>query len=332
MATFGASGAKIFVNGKIVGDATASLMPPQTSSDLFVGCGFQVTGPPIECFSGELGELRFYPQYWQTAVRVSDREIALSLPVGCTIGACPIEFGQPLTIFNRNDMSTTADDVATVFKYAGPDPAANVKSPIFGMVASEAKQVLQPDGTLGAFTELHRAHLRRPAVPTRHRRERDTAGLIRYRLPQLQQPTSAALHVTTATTYDSNCPGRVATVTDPLGKVTTTSWDATCTFALSVTNALNQTSRTKYYGVDDPLFPQIAPRSGPYGIFALQGHYGALAAKIDANKALTVSSYDDWGRLVAAWSPLDRVDRSRNSRWLTTMRPAKSRKGPHRSL
>ena len=41
VATFGASGAKIFVNGKIVGDAAASLMPPQTSSSLFVGFGFQ---------------------------------------------------------------------------------------------------------------------------------------------------------------------------------------------------------------------------------------------------------------------------------------------------
>ena len=308
VATFGASGAKIFVNGKIVGDAAASLMPPQTSSSLFVGCGFQVTGPPIQCFSGELGELRFYPEYWQTAVRVSDREIALSLPVGCTIGACPIEFGQPLTIFDRNDMSTTTDDVATVFKYAAPDPAANVKSPIFGVVASEAKQVLQADGTLGAFLSyIEHTYDGRPFQLVSAGNETRQASFDG--LAQVQQPNSAALHVTTATTYDSNCPGRVATVTDPLGKVTTTSWDATCTFALSVTNALNQTSRTKYYGVDDPLFPQIAPRSGPYGIFALQGHYGALAAEVDANNALTVSSYDDWGRLVAAWSPLDRVDR-----------------------
>ena len=167
-----------------------------------------MTGPPIQCFSGELGELRFYPEYWQTAVRVSDREIALSLPVGCTIGACPIEFGQPLTIFDRNDMSTTADDVATVFKYAGPDPAANVKSPIFGMVASEAKQVLQPDGTLGAFLSYtEHTYDGRPFQLVTTGNETRQASFDG--LPQLQQPTSAALHVTTATTYDSNCPGRV---------------------------------------------------------------------------------------------------------------------------
>src|SRR5262249_27879032 len=53
------------------------------------------------------------------------------------------------------------------------------------------------------------------------------------------------------------------------------------------------------------------PRSGAYGTFSLKGRYGVIAETVDANDGRTLSTYDEWGRSVAVWGPLDRVDRPR---------------------
>src|SRR4029450_4775025 len=112
------------------------------------------------------------------------------------------------------------------------------------------------------------------------------------------------------TAYDPNCPGRPAAVTDPLGGITRTTWDASCTFALSVANPVGHLARTQYFGVIDALPPVAGRLTGPYGDYVLAGRYGQTARSIDVNGAATLTTYDEWGRQAATWSPLDRADRA----------------------
>ena len=95
-----------------------------------------------------------------------------------------------------------------------------------------------------------------------------------------------------------------------MGFATKTTWDETCTFPLTSKNAIGEITRTRYYGVDDKLpTPIETRRSGALATFNLSGRYGQVAAVIDANAAISVRSYDEWGRSVLVWNPLDRVDR-----------------------
>ena len=128
-------------------------------------------------------------------------------------------------------------------------------------------------------------------------------------MPQAQKPPVNSLRVTTSAAYGTKCPGRATDATDPLGSVTTTSWDDTCSFPLTITNGLGHRSTTRYYGVEDGLPPLEQKREGAHGTFHLVGRYGQVAADITPNGAMSLSSYDEWGRLAASWAPLDRIDR-----------------------
>ena len=296
VATFGPGGARIFVNGRTVGSGTAGTAPTPNGA-LLVGCS--AVGPPAGCFAGQIGELRIYPEEWTTAPRVTDSQVELQLanPAGS-------DFGQALRVLDRNDMARDDDDVATEYQYASPASAA--QPAVLGLVANKAQRVLLPNGTSGNYLSY-----------TQHTYDNLAAGLAangnETAIAQFDgpaettsAPTAQQLRVVTRTSYDPNCPGDIAKVTDPAGFSTTTTWDRTCAFPLEVQNALGETSSTHYYGVNTAPAAHI---SGPYGSYILDGRYGQLAESVDANGAITRTAYDEWGRPVAVWAPLDRRDR-----------------------
>ncbi len=309
VATFGSGEARILVNGRLVGSATGPQSSPQANGSLSVGCGLTTGGMPERCFEGVLGELRLYPEFWSTAPLVTDLETRISLQT-CQFdaGACPHDFGQARTVWNRNDLAVAGDDVGSDYEYAQTQTGA-AGSQIYGLISTEANWAPRPDGSPAEYLSF-----------SAHWYDGQTNGLATIGnetklarfdgLAQLPRPTPGSLQVTKQTSYDTSCPGRVSETVDPLGFSTRTTWDETCTFPLTVTNAAGHVSRTRYYGVSDSLSaPLGGTRTGPFGTFVLAGHYGQTAATIDPNDAATVSTYDEWGRPLATWSPLDRPDR-----------------------
>jgi len=100
-----------------------------------------------------------------------------------------------------------------------------------------------------------------------------------------------AANPTATTTYDQY--GNVTSVTDALGHSTTTAYDSTYhTFPISVTNALNQTAYTYYYGVN---------ASGDSG-FTGQGLFGQVKSAKDINGHFQRMKYDLLGRSIAMWN------------------------------
>src|SRR5262249_19687985 len=206
-------------------------------------------------------------------------------PPGCKFidpqhpgNVCPADFGQVRHTYNRNDMSTVADDVASEFEYAAPASPSSM----LGLVSTEARRVLLPDGSLGSY--LSYAEHRYDGLPVGQvtlGNDTETAQFDAA-APSSTRPVGALLGVKTASTYSTQCPGRKATVTDPTGAVATTEWDSTCSFLVAMQNAAGHTTRTSYYGVDG-FTPSTVPRSGAYGTFSLKGRYGVIAETVDAN-------------------------------------------------
>jgi RHS repeat-associated protein len=300
VATVGAHGARIFVDGRVVGSSTASASAGAPAGNLVIGCASSTGGPPSNCYAGQLGELRIYTEEWRTPPRVTDSEVELQLA-----DQTRADFGQPLRLLSRNDMARTDDDVVTENEYASPTASHHV----LGLIATEAKRALRPDGQNAGVYLGFTQHTYDNLAPGLASNGNET-GVARYDGPAetQQRPSAQQLHVKTRAVYDSYCPGDVVEAIDPAGFSTKTSWDnKTCTFPMEVRNALGHVSRTRYYGVY-PL-PNTARVSGPYGTFALRGHYGQIAESVGPNGGVTRTTYDEWGRPLAVWSPLDRSDR-----------------------
>jgi len=285
VATFGAGRGQLFVNGREAASGTVGVTPLPTGA-LFVGGADVSSGLAPNFFTGEIGELRVYPEVWRNAPRVTDMETQLQL----TNRAAP-DFGQPLRVLSRNDLASADDDLVKEFRYAAPVGTSVLRA----VVSSEAQRELNPDGTSGKFltystTEYDRLPLGQVSAGNETRRAQFDGTA------QSTQPTS--LRVVTGKRYeDPSCPGHVTTVIDPSGATTTATADATCTFTVKEENALGHVSRIDYYGVTP------APTQG------MNGHYGAVAQKTDVNGATTRTTYDVWGRPIAVWSALDRRDR-----------------------
>jgi YD repeat-containing protein len=296
VATFGGGTAHIYVNGREVAFAPFSALQ-MPSGDLAIGCASGAGTSPIQCFSGEIGELRVYEQAWPRAPRVTETRSELQLA-----NSARADFGRPLRVLARNDLVRADDDVVSEYTYA-----STASSPtVLGLVASEATRELRPDGTGGAYLGYtQHAYDGLPVGQAARGNETSTAkfdGPATTSAP----PAPTQLRVKTTRQYDPACPGLVAKLTDPDGFTTATRWDPTCTVAVETRNALGHVSRTRYYGINGPP-PQAF--TGPYGTFPLQGHYGQTAESIDPNGGVTRTTYDEWGRPVASWLPLDRRDR-----------------------
>jgi len=78
-------------------------------------------------------------------------------------------------------------------------------------------------------------------------------------------------------------------VLDPYGKISTVTYDSTYTFPMTVTNPLQHSVASKYYGVD--------------GEAADKGLYGQLKSSADANGTVRSHEYDNLGRKTLENSP-----------------------------
>jgi len=214
------------------------------------------------------------------------------------------DFGQPLRILSRNDSAKSDDDLVTEYQYAAPGTA----SPIFRLAASEAKRALLPDGiTSGEFLayseELY------DGLPFGQSAAGNLTRHGQYDGPAPVASKPGNLRAATRSDYGNNlCPGRPTTVTDAAGFSTRTIYDDTCTFTVLTENASGHRSSAQYYGIHNPATP-MPLIVGAYGQFRFNGRYGQVAQAIDPNRARTLTTYDEWGRTLAVWSPLDRNDR-----------------------
>jgi peptidoglycan-associated lipoprotein len=299
LATFGSDTAKIFINGaEVASESLKEFALPSTT--FLVGCAQAPNDRQDRCFVGDMGEVRIYPELWSEPPRIAEVETELQLA-----DRSRHDFGQPLRVLARQDMMTAEDDVVTEYQYA--KPVSQV--PVLGLVSVETKRALQWNGiSSGDFLAYNERTY--DGLPLGEASIGNPTSIGQYDGPSpVANKPSPPLRVVTRNEYlDPHCPGRITKVTDPLGFGTTTTFDSTCTFPLEVKNALGHVSRQEYYGVN--YSPAGVPFvSGPYGMYPLIGHYGQTSKSIDPNGATTTSTYDEWGRPLATWSPLDRYDR-----------------------
>lgn len=294
VATFGSGNAKLFVNGVEVGSAGIT-GTPIASGDLIIGCAQAPVGFD-RCFNGELGELRIYPEAWPHAPRVSDSETVLQLD------PTKDDFGQPLRVLERQDLATPDDDVVTEYTYASPIGPKR----ILGAVSTKTQRVLAPDGvTAGNY--LGYAEYAYDARPVGQVAAGNPSSIAQFDgAPEVQVKPSQLDVVTRVEYSNTSCPGKPTKTVDAEGFATLTEWDGTCTFVLSARNALGHTTVNHYYGVDGFSLPAS---SGPYGAFRRTGKFGQVAEGVDSNGAVTTFGYDEWGRQLVKWEPLDRDDR-----------------------
>ena len=101
------------------------------------------------------------------------------------------------------------------------------------------------------------------------------------------------------TLYTYDAVGNLQTTTDPNGNPTSIVYDSTYQmFPVQVTNALNQTTKTAYYGVEGE------PLDDGKG---LHGLWGQLKSSTDVNNQTTYLVYDSIGRLTAEISSKDSI-------------------------
>ena len=201
VATFGTTGIKFFVDGRLAGSLDATIAPALPSGDLMIGCGTAASGAIERCFTGELGELRVYPQYWKTAPRITDAETDLKSLTGCkfdnSLAPCPFDFGQKNIVYTRNDIATADDDIATEFHYAAPKTGVGAtRSGVLGLVSNVATWIPKEDGTpaeyLNASAHWYDGQAFGYATDGNETRVSQFDGLA-----QGQAPPLASLHIST---------------------------------------------------------------------------------------------------------------------------------------
>lgn len=103
------------------------------------------------------------------------------------------------------------------------------------------------------------------------------------------------------TTYAYETAGNLTSTTDPLNKTTTITYDSTYNiFPVQTTNALSQSVKTYYYGVNSSSLS-----SDPMYNTGLKGLWGQTMAVVDANNQKVFKHYDALGRLLKTYGPLD---------------------------
>ncbi|MEX5213393.1 MAG: FG-GAP-like repeat-containing protein [Nitrospiraceae bacterium] len=99
--------------------------------------------------------------------------------------------------------------------------------------------------------------------------------------------TDGSKSAETRTSYDAY--GNAICTRDPRGNKTLTTFDATQTFPLTITNPLNHVTTTAYYGVN--------------GVSADAGLYGQMKSVTDSNGQTTTVTYDALGRKLTIVNP-----------------------------
>ncbi len=106
------------------------------------------------------------------------------------------------------------------------------------------------------------------------------------------------------TTYAYDVIGNLTSTTDPSNRTTSIMYDTTYkTFPVQTTNALSQTVKTYYYGINAS---ELA--TDPKYNAQMYGPFGAVMAVVDANGQKMFKHYDSLGRLLKTISPLDTFD------------------------
>jgi RHS repeat-associated protein len=281
-ASYDGSRARLFVDGRGVDSVVASGVPVGSATQLVVGCTLPASGTATDCFDGMIGELRVYGEAWRSAPRITDQRLELA-----TTLTNP-NFGQVIATYERGDVADTTDDVFEGLEYATPVTG----SALGGAVAKRWRRVLGPDGvTLGGYVvfETHQydglpAGQVRAGNVTRVARYGGVTGVPMQPLPDIFVKTS----------YDDPaCPGVPTAVEDEGGAVTRATFDPTCVFRLTTTNALGHRQRFHYSGVNGDPVPGVEP-------------YGALLLTDDPNGAIFRVGHDVWGRQTTTEGPYSR--------------------------
>ncbi len=285
---------RLFVNGIQAAELAAPGTigyPATPTGGMRIGCGLNPSnGKDIDCFDGYLGELRIYPDAWRSPPRVAETRMAYRLqPLTAP------DFGLPLATWNLGDLATTNDDVYHAITYAQPLQASGVRN----RVATQERRIfLGPSlSDLGGYLDYAETAYDGLAVG------RVITGNITMQAVyggDVGVPAQPTPDTVTLTRYlDPHCPGLPTEIEDPEHAVTRTTYDATCTFPMSVTNALGHTTVDTYYGVNG------VPYTGKERGVAIAGRYGQLRSSTDPNGAQTWSGYDEWGRPTVTVGPYD---------------------------
>ena len=289
---------RLFVNGVLVDAQTDNLaFHPNYGDDLEIGSG------GVRLFDGTIGELRIYPSAWQSPPRITESRTVYEMTLQET------DFGMPLETWDSGDVVDPNDDVVETVTYATPQAGSRVRN---AMATRERRVLLGPGSTPGSIIKgdyLGYAETYYDGL--------GIVGLVKtgnvtkqaiYGGPvPLQTTTPPTPEVVTLIQYtNTDCPGVATDTIDPLGAVTRTSYDRTCTFPVTVTNHLGHQAVSKYYGVDSGIGTgAYTNNSMLFDNRPIGGRYGQIAETTDPNGARTVSGYDEWGRPTVAFGPYD---------------------------
>jgi RHS repeat-associated protein len=202
------------------------------------------------------------------------------------------------------DIATPDDDFYQETSYAAPVLPSEVGSAI----ATETLRAIQPDGSLGCYLKYSEN-----MYDGLNARQVSKGNLTSQGVHSGPQCVNAAPSADTFIHYiysNSTCSGKVTELHDPVGAITKTTYDSpanasasafpSCTFPISVTNALGHQLLSEYFGVNGT--PNVDPSTG------FSGPYGQIKTKTDANGTKTQFSYDAWGRVTETVGPYDTVD------------------------
>lgn len=287
---------RIYVDTKLKGEIqkTGTIT---ASGKLRLGCAWDATSNRnVNYFSGSIGELRIYPEAWKAPARITNTRTKYNSNPNMP------NFGMPIEMWKYGDIAVSDDDVYEEVSYAIPQSSCEIQN----SVATNTRRVLKADGTVGPYLGysavyyddlplLGQVGTSNPQVgsgnPTKNVVYSDTTEFV-----SLLKDTTQ--YTTTKIRY--KMPGRPGIPTetvDPMDAVTKMTWDSTCAFQLTTTNALGHTVTNEYFGVNGVSYSDPSTNFG--------GLYGQTKSVTDANGGQTLSNYDEWGRTIASVGPYD---------------------------
>ncbi|MBF0490603.1 MAG: hypothetical protein HQL15_08325 [Candidatus Omnitrophica bacterium] len=201
-----------------------------------------------------------------------------------TYGENP-QYGDPTQTINYGEVDVAGNDIGTDMLTSTISYVNNPTSWLLGLPSQT--MVMDINGTLVSKTSFYYdGSTSLTATPS--------LGRLTAKTNWLGSSTQADPQ--TKYTYDVY--GNLLTTVDPIGNTTTITYDNDVhMFPVQMTNALNQTSKTSYYGVDGT----------PLNASGLRGLWGQTRSVTDANTQTAYTSYDVLGRPSFSVSPLDSV-------------------------